>query len=325
MPGQYVTISLATLDQILIESVGVGTREVVTQLVGTPGDRTGDRARAVAERAELWAWLSSHPVLAAQPALEPWAMTVRRAGLIRGSVPRTREEIGQVLRVLAELPASGVPLPLLADRVLGNTHALDDGTRCAGLVLRALAAIYDVEIPKNAQQRRTLWERAGVAEDELSAVVLAAGIRPTSDDVASRILKVCGEAGQAAALTLSQLRVSSDMCGLPANVWVFENPSVLAMALARFGRGCPPIVVTSGWPNSAVILLLQTLAAAGARLPYHGDLDGEGLRIAAAVVARTGAKPWRMTSADYLDAVADGPPAGRVTEVRARPRPRAHF
>ena len=50
MPGEYVTISLATLDQILIESVGAGARAVVTQLVGVPGDRAGDRARATAER-----------------------------------------------------------------------------------------------------------------------------------------------------------------------------------------------------------------------------------------------------------------------------------
>lgn len=314
-PGEYVTVSLAMLDQILAESVGAGTREVVTQLLGAPGDRAGDRARAAAERTGLWAWLSRHPVLAAQPALAPWAAAVRQAGLIGGSVPRTQEALDQVLRVLAELPAAGVPRPLLADRVLGDTHALDDGTRCAGLVLRALAAIYDVEVPQDAQQRRTLWERAGVADDELSAVVLAAGLRPAGADVASRILQVCGAAGQAAALTLGQLRVSGALRGLPARAWVVENPSVLAMALARFGRCCPPMVVTSGWPNSAVVLLLQKLAAGGTELHYHGDFDGEGLRIAAAVVARTGALPWRMTSADYLNAVADGPPVGRVTEV----------
>ena len=40
-----------------------------------------------------------------------------------------------------------------------------------------------------------------------------------------------------------------------------------------------------GWPNSAAVLLLQKLAAAGTWLYYHGDFDGEGLRIAAAVVA----------------------------------------
>jgi uncharacterized protein (TIGR02679 family) len=313
-PGEYPVVSLPALDQILVESVGAGTREVVTELIGPLGDRAGDRERAAAGRAELWAWLAAHPVVLAQPALAPWAGGVRRSGLAGGSVPRTREELTRALRVLAELPASGVPLPVLADRVLGDTHGLDEGTRCAGLVLRALASIYDVDAPANAQERRALWERAGVADDELSAVVLAAGIRPAGDAVAAQILRVCAEAGQAAVLTLGQLR-ASDWTSGPADVWIFENPSVLALALARFGRRCPPLVVTSGWPNSAVILLLKKLAAAGTRLHYHGDFDGEGLRIAAAVVARTGAVPWRMTSADYLAAVSEGPPVGRMSDV----------
>ena len=223
--------------------------------------------------------------------------------------------ISDALKVLGELPASGAPLPVLADRVLGDTHALDDGTRCAGLVLRALAAIYDVAVPENAQQRRALWERAGIADDELSAVVLAAGIRPAGDSLAGRILRLCANNGHAAAITLGQLKAGGLGPGLPPRVWVFENPSVLAMALARFGRRCPPIVVTAGWPNSAVVLLLQHLTADGAELYYHGDFDGEGLRIAAAVVARTAAIPWHMSSDDYLNAGPDGPPVGRVSEV----------
>jgi uncharacterized protein (TIGR02679 family) len=315
MPGQYSTVSLAELDEILREAVGAGAREVVGRLVGPVGDRAGDQQRAAAERAALWAWLAGHPVVAAQPALGPWVEGLRRAGLAGGSVSHTREVISQALKVLGELPASGVPLPVLADRVLGDTHALDDGTRCAGLVLRALAAIYDVAVPANAQLRRALWERAGVAGDELSAVVLAAGIRPAGDGLASRILRLCADDGHAAALTLRQLKAGGLGPGLPARAWVFENPSVLAMALARFGRRCPPIVVTAGWPNSAVVLLLQRLVAAGAGLHYHGDFDGEGLRIAAAVVARTAAVPWHMSSADYLSAGPDGPPVGRVSEV----------
>lgn len=316
LPGRFAVVSLTKLDQILIESVGATTREVVTQLIGPPEDRAGDRARRAAQRSELWEWLNDHAALAAQPALKPWAATLRRAGLVHGSVSRTHTEITQALQVLAALPASGVPLPVLADRVLGDPHALDDGTRCSGLVLRALASIHDAAMPENAQQRRALWEKAGVANDELSAVVLAAGIRPTGGDVASQILRLCAEAGQAAALTLGQLRQgTADLKGIPADVWVVENPSVLAMALTRFDHRCPPVVVTSGWPNSAVVLLLQKLAAGGARLHYHGDLDGEGLRIAAAIVARTNAMPWRMTTADYLAAVTEGPPVGRVSEV----------
>jgi uncharacterized protein (TIGR02679 family) len=314
LPGERPSVSLAALDQVLIESVGVPARDVVAALIGPVGDRAGDRELATAERDELWSWLADHPVVHAQPALAAWVSSVQRAGLTGRSVPRARGELAQALRVLAELPASGIPLPVLADQTLGDTHGLDDDTRCAGLVLRALAAIYDVPSPVNAQDRRALWERAGVADDEISAVVLAAGIRPEGDDVAARILRECADAGHAAALTLGNLR-AAHWTGGPADAWVFENPSVLAVALARFGRRCPPIACTSGWPNSAVILFLQKLGAAGTCLHYHGDFDGEGLRIAAAVVARTGATPWRMTSADYLRTVSHGLPVGRISDV----------
>jgi uncharacterized protein (TIGR02679 family) len=314
LPGERPSVSLAALDHVLVESVGIPVREVVAALIGPLGDRAGDRERAAARRDELWAWLAGHPVVRAQPALAAWVSSVQRAGLAGGSVPRTRDELTLALRVLAELPASGVPLPVLADQTLGDTHGLDEGTRCAGLVQRALVAIYDVPSPANAQERRALWERAGVADDELSAVVLAAGIRLDGDDVAARILRVCADAGQAAALTLGHLR-AADWTSGPADVWVFENPSVLAVALARFGRRCPPIAATSGWPNSAVILFLQKLGAVGTRLHYHGDFDGEGLRIAAAIAARTSVTPWRMTSADYLRAVSQGPPVGRMSDA----------
>lgn len=114
------------------------------------------------------------------------------------------------------------------------------------------------------------------------------------------------------------MRATSFSTGLPDDVWVFENPSVLALALGRFGGRCPPLMCTSGWPSSAAILLLRRLAAAGCRLRYHGDFDGEGVRIAAHVLARTGATAWRMSSTDYLAGLAGAPsatPVGRVTDA----------
>ncbi|WP_275298641.1 DUF2399 domain-containing protein [Streptomyces sp. 769] len=95
-----------------------------------------------------------------------------------------------------------------------------------------------------------------------------------------------------------------------------ENPSVLALALRRFGPSFPPLVCTSGWPNSAAIQLLRLLADHDAALRYHGDFDGEGIRIAAYVLDKTPARPWRMTAADYRAAAArtpHGPPPGRLT------------
>jgi Protein of unknown function C-terminus (DUF2399) len=49
---------------------------------------------------------------------------------------------------------------------------------------------------------------------------------------------------------------------------------------------------------------------------YHGDFDGEGVRIAGYLGAETGATPWRMSADDYRSHVADhGAPVGRVTEA----------
>ncbi|MFB9908492.1 TIGR02679 family protein [Allokutzneria oryzae] len=315
LPGDNVDITLARLDQVLRERTGRDARDLVTQLIGPVGDRAAQRREAAARRAELWDWLATHPVISAQPALTDWAAGVRRAGLIDGSVARTKEELGKVLEVLAELPAAGQPLPAFSDDVLDDPHALDEGKRCANLVMKALVAIYDVPAPVDAPERRALWERAGIADDQLSSTVLGAGLRIVGDDVVSGILRLCADSGVAAALTLQQLRAASTLTSAPREVWVFENPSVLAVALDRFGAHCPPLVCTSGWPNSAGILLLNRLREAGSTLHYHGDFDGEGLRIAANVVARTGAAPWRMSSADYLTAAADGPPVGRVTPV----------
>lgn len=315
LPGEHVDISLAKLDDLLLERTGMDTRDFVTQLIGSVGDRAAERREATMQRAELWDWLAGHPVVTAQPALAGWAAGIRQAGLIEKSITRTKDEVEQALRVLAELPAAGQPLPNFADDVLGDTHALDEGKRCANLVMRALVAIYDVPQPADAPERRALWERAGIADDQLSSTVLGAGLRITGDGVVGGILALCADAGLAATLTLQQLRATTRLTSAPPEVWIFENPSVLTVALDRFGARCPPLVCTSGWPSSAGILLLKRLREAGSTLYYHGDFDGEGLRIAANVVARTGAEPWRMSSADYSAVLADGPPVGRVTEV----------
>ena len=98
------------------------------------------------------------------------------------------------------------------------------------------------------------------------------------------------------------------------DVWVVENPAVLALALDEFGAGVPAMVCCSGWPSTAAIQLLDGLRGAGHPLWYHGDLDGEGVRIAAHVIATTGARAWRMSATDYLANVAErGAGVGRVT------------
>lgn len=320
LPGPAPVIQLARLETAVADTGGHSVRTVVTGIIGPLRDRAAEREQARSERTELWEWLSRHDVVTAQPALADWAAQARANGLVDGSPERTRGLLESVLAVLAALPAGGEPLPVIAARLLdGDAHALDDGTRLSTYVLRALAVLYGTDMPGGAEARRALWSRAGVADDELSSTVLAAGLRPLGEGPVARIARICADAGQAVSITLAQLRSSAELV-LPAGpVHITENPSLPALALRRFGPDCPPIVCTSGWPNTAVIGLLRRLATHGAHGPslrYHGDFDGEGIRIAAHVLAKTGAAPWRMTAGDYRAAatrVPGGPDPGRLT------------
>ncbi|MFC4120732.1 TIGR02679 family protein [Nonomuraea zeae] len=311
-PGPSITIDVARLEGAL---GGLDVRTVTEAIVGPLDDRRRRRAERQSERAALLDWFAAHPVVAAEPAL--LALSAVRAG---------RDLLEQALAVLAALPAAGRPLAAVAADVTGDPHALDEGTRLSSLVMKALSVLYDVPAPEGAQARRALWERAGVACDALSTTVLVAGLRPVGDSALARVLRIWD--GQASVITLAQLTEP-----LPVGereVRVVENPTVLALAQRRFGAACPPMVCTSGWPNSAAIRLLRSLP--GARLRYHGDFDGEGLRIAAYTMAKTGAEPWRMSAADYLRALGDHRaarlPPGRVTDApwdaELAPAMRAH-
>lgn len=316
LPDIRPVVSVARLEEA-VAGGGHTLRDVVAGIVGPLDDRAVARQRRNDERAHLWGWLEGHETVRAQPALSEWVAHCRGGGLVEGSVQRTHALLSSGLAVLAALPADGEPLPVFSARVVdGDSHALDDGTRLSTLVLRALSVVYGAEMPGNAQERRAMWARAGVVDDDLSSTVLAVGLRALGDGVLSRIMCACVEAGHAASLTLAQLRNPGDLRLAAGPVHITENPSVMALALRRFGLRCPPLVCTSGWPNSAAVHLLRMLADHGATLRYHGDFDGEGIRIAAYVLDKTAAVPWRLTAADYREALtlaSRGPAVGRLT------------
>jgi uncharacterized protein (TIGR02679 family) len=145
-------------------------------------------------------------------------------------------------------------------------------------------------------------------------------MRPEGDGPLARGLRAWADAGQASVATLAQLN-RYPVGRLRGPVFVVENPAVMAVALQRFGATCPPLVCVAGWPSTAAIMMLRDIAASGTQLRYHGDFDGEGMRIAAHVMSKTGAQPWQLRAEDYRRAVpGSGPPAGRVDDAPWDPR-----
>lgn len=267
-----------------------GLRGLVEDLRGPLPNRAAVRSAERARREELWAWLFAR---ASELGLVSWAAKIRAAGVPGGDVEAHRERLAGVLGVLDTLPSDGVSLAALAADVLGDPHALDFGRWSGSLVLEALACLRAVPAPTTAEGARELWAAFGVQKDSLSPSVLVLGLRPSGDDPLACGLRAMAEASEPARITLSQVARWPFVSGSGGDVYVFENPSILAEAAARGWAG-PALVCTSGWPNVAGLTLLRQLAAAGCRLHLHADWDGAGLAIVQLLVARIGGEPWEM-------------------------------
>lgn len=309
-------IDLAVLDaRIRVSGVSGGLVEAVERWRGPLVDRVAQREAIREERAAVWAAVRQavrREGLVDRPWVEPWLEGLRRSGVLsRLAGPRAQSVLHSAVRCLAVLPGpdgtADVGRGELATRVTGDAHGLDDGSVLAAVVLRAAALLAGVPQPETPRERRAVWRAVGVLPDEVSATVLTLGLLPLGEDPAAVALRRRTEHGWEAHVTLRDLRRLEWRLAAGTEVSVCENPRVLESAMDAGSRA--PVVCTQGNPTVVVTALLDVLVAGGGKLRYHGDFDWAGVAIANRMVVKHGCHPWRMSPADYEEALAR---AGRL-------------
>ncbi len=308
--GTPARIELARLDRALADAGGL-----LGVLEAAGHDLVTDDERRRAERAaHAQAWESSLSAARSQATVD-WVLALRSQRA--GGPP---EALSVVLTALGLLDSDGGiwDRARLASEVCGNPHALDNGRPAVSLLLAALAHREQCPPPTDAATRRALLARHGILSDPHSSTVLVLGLRATGRGPAARQLAAAD--GGHAVLTLSQLAASS-LRAVGARLRTCEGPVVIRAVEARFGEASPsPLLCTDGQPSAACDALLRQLAQP---VEHSGDFEWGGLRIAALMRARYGARPWRHGVSDYeralgrlaarapaLDAPRGSPPAG---------------
>src|SRR5690606_30916316 len=198
-------------------------------------------------------------------------------------LPVAQQLIEQAQAVLAQLPAAAVTRSHLAAQLLGDAHALDPGSPVATIVLAVLrSARAGGDEQEEEETARALWAGAGVLVNELARPVLFLNLPGFAG----------GRKGEPAYLSLrALLRAPPEWQVVSRDVYVCENPNLVAIAADVLGAQCAPLVCTDGMPAAAQRALLSQLAAANARLHYHGDFDWPGIAIANTVIDQFGAFP----------------------------------
>jgi len=299
--GSSLRVSLTEIDATLARAgIAAGLREALEALDGPIRDRIAEQeaearrwrhlfelVRERAHRLGLAAWLDE---LAARGLLKR---------LARGDPDAAATLLGQSLTVLETLPDPGLNRSTLAARCLGDAHGLDPGQPVAALVRRALYRHWRGGIGDDRPDERTIWAHAGIlVGGDITSTVLVYQLPVRNDAPGSQLLQIQNRAGEPVYLTLRQLLRHPPHWDCDGReIFVCENPTVVAEAAERLGDRCAPLISTCGRPGAAVWQLLEQLRDAGARLRYRADFDWAGLSIMNSVLARFEARPWRMDTA----------------------------
>lgn len=297
-------LSRAELDTALSRAgLADGLRDALELLDGPITDRYAERAL----QDQLWNDLVDSVSELRLRALmhEPGGLSLLKR-FSAGDAERASELLTQTESVLARIPALDIPLALLAAGTLGDSHALDAGRPAATLALRACFPLSGIDGQTPERPIREKWAELGVSVNELAAPVLALNLPAVAGSACGDMILAATRYGEPLHLSLRLLLRSPVQWSVSGrSVFVCENPSIVATAAEQLGARCAPLVCTDGMPGAAQRTLLRQLAAAGARLHYHGDFDWGGIRIANFVVREFGARAWKLGADDYLTAGAE--------------------
>jgi uncharacterized protein (TIGR02679 family) len=260
-----------------------GRREAVRARKTATQERRGALDTVIEEFLPVASWLPD------------WADAAWRDGLFAG---RTTHEVDSLVRRVLEISAlggAGRSRTEIAAHILGDAHALDTSAPLATLVTRALTE-RDGPGPE-----RTVWERAGMPLDLVSAPVLTWGLPLIGESAVAEAARAMTRAAlplhiSAVALRHRPLRVPD---GTP--ILVVENPRLVESAAQR--RLPAAVICTNGNATTAPTEAIEALRAGGAQLRYHGDFDAPGLAMAKRAYDM-GCSPFHMSERAYLAALA---------------------
>ncbi len=305
------TLSL-DLDELAHRLRAVGIAETLVDAFQALAGPVASRPALAAEASARWTasvapfreiWVTRCPPLVS------WFDELGGSGLLKrlasGDPSTAATLLDAVTRVAVALPTEAEPLAHFAARLFGNAHALDPGSPRSTLAVRAAARLGRTAFEDSAEGFRAAWAVVGVMCDELSTPVLVLNLSAAGTSALAQMLRLASNDGDPLHLSLRTLLrqpLSGDPAFVGREIFVCENPTIVALAAAKWGAACAPLVCVNGQFASPTLVLLRQLQAAGARLRYHGDFDVGGLIIARRIFGSFNATPWRFSADDYAAA-----------------------
>lgn len=227
-----------------------------------------------------------------------------------------REKFSDLLKILSQsmeqLPQTPVRLPIFAQQIAGNPHALDRNERLGRLFIHRLALestfnkdLSDVVMPRTSEEISELLLEYNLLRDDITnditmVNILAKTVSPEKEN----FWKAACQAHTVMNVPIRELLeverfYPNEVCN---KVYIVENSGIFSSLLDE----APdiPLICTHGQFKLATWKCLD-LFEDSTVFYYAGDMDPEGIGIANKLIHRYGEQVqlWKMNVADYEKSV----------------------
>lgn len=184
-----------------------------------------------------------------------------------------KKELFYIIEFINHLPTEMVLLPIYASTYTKDPHYLDLDNGHSILFFYALSYVAKVEYPKSRAEKISLLSKYHIEIDTLSNYVITYQLLSDKE-----YMNEFSKQHETLILNIQNIINTQYFDTKDKKVFIFENPSILTEILAKNLK--VSVIISGGFPNTSVYLLLDELIKTGNQLYYNGDFDPEGLLIA---------------------------------------------
>lgn len=191
-----------------------------------------------------------------------------------------KKELINIIRLIDNLPVnSKVLLPIYSGINTGDPHYLDFDNNHSNLFFHALSYLNKVDYPNTREEKIKLLSINNIEIDNLTNSVITYNLLSDKE-----YINMFSKNKETLILNIQNIINTKIFDTKSKKVFIFENPSILTEIISK--NIDASIIISSGFPNMSVYLLIDKLIMSGNIIYYNGDFDPEGLLIASRLKER---------------------------------------
>lgn len=184
-----------------------------------------------------------------------------------------KKELINIIKLINNLPRNRTLLSIYSSLHTGDPHYLDLDNNHSILFFYALSYVDKSDFPISREDKIRLLTKYNIDIDNISNYVITYGLLSDRKEI-----NMFGWHKEALILNIQNIINTEWLNTEKGRVFVFENPSLLnEMMINEINES---IIISGGFPNISVYLLIDKLISKGNKIYYNGDFDPEGLIIA---------------------------------------------